>query len=689
MVSYLRPLFKLGYKALQGARNVPKDFGPATRLAYEKNPYIQKYMGMMGGKEGWKKGAAAWWASSAALDAASDFLPERVQEETSTWRKRKTGIAEEGGADYSYPKTKPKPPTITPDIKEDKNKTVAEEEKKLKQQNEGTGTKKKLTGDATLNATDSSATDNIESDSVTRVKAYKDIIRQFIGSGEEGERMQKAALLMNIGGMMMAGRSDDPGMRGFVDIIGQTAMQTAPLLFQMGVEKGKSEREIGQAALQLYISQLDDDKRTGDFVSVWQNEYEVDADKNIVYDRLTGAPVGKGRLLAGQYRANSPEMEWFLDMNNQLQYPFYTFQPSSGTAAGLSGVTTPGSGMTTFKSKAGQDSMIKYARYIKGPIDAMAQSIIPMMIERRDTLIGIPGFFRRELGPPAYLATEFARALKTGFGPNAVAQISDDEFQVNRTSELGKYFDMLTPGTTEGNEYDKANEENPSSGNTYAVMQDGTPGEFIEIQGKKLPVYIDTRGQYGVAGASYLTRGALSQILFDPRSSELEIFETTLGLALARKRQPTGRMLADVLKRSFENVKMTDFAGGANMPEAVIGKYISLYNELYDGMTSALESAGYVPTDADRTEPWHRVSDWYDVKGAKEMANQYYLLRRNEPSYSEYSDDIHGVGIPTWTDYVGGNAAVVGVDNAETDSSWREQADYYRNLLEEIKFGRN
>ena len=87
MVSYLRPLFKLGYKALQGARNVPKDFGPATRLAYEKNPYVQKYMGMMGGKEGWKKGAAAWWASSAALDAASDFLPERVQEETSTWRK--------------------------------------------------------------------------------------------------------------------------------------------------------------------------------------------------------------------------------------------------------------------------------------------------------------------------------------------------------------------------------------------------------------------------------------------------------------------------------------------------------------------------------------------------------------------------------------------------------------------------
>ena len=54
--------------------------------------------------------------------------------------------------------------------------------------------------------------------------------------------------------------------------------------------------------------------------------------------------------------------------------------------------------------------------------------------------------------------------------------------------------------------------------------------------------------------------------------SVLETFETTLGLMLARDRQPTGRMLADVLKRSFADVALTGSraAGG----QAVITNYI-------------------------------------------------------------------------------------------------------------------
>ena len=67
-----------------------------------------------------------------------------------------------------------------------------------------------------------------------RVNAYKDVIRQFIGSGDKGERMQKSALLMQIGGMLMAGKSDDPGLRGFTEIVGQAGIQAAPMLFVSG-----------------------------------------------------------------------------------------------------------------------------------------------------------------------------------------------------------------------------------------------------------------------------------------------------------------------------------------------------------------------------------------------------------------------------------------------------------------------
>ena len=194
------------------------------------------------------------------------------------------------------------------------------------------------TNKATVSATNAAGTDTIESDAVTRVKAYKDIVRQFIGSGDKSAQMQKQALLMNIGGMLMAGKSKDPGMAGFTEIIGQTAMATAPMLFQMGAEQGKAEREIGQAALQLYMEDLNDqDDRSGDFTAVWQNEYERDSNGEMIYDPYTGVPKVSGKKLVSQFRANSDEMNWFLDQNNELGFPRYTFQPSSATGPGLFG----------------------------------------------------------------------------------------------------------------------------------------------------------------------------------------------------------------------------------------------------------------------------------------------------------------------------------------------------------------
>ena len=172
-------------------------------------------------------------------------------------------------------------------------------------------------GYATVAATGNPDANSVENDSVIRVNAYKDVIRQFIGSGNEGERMQKGALLMQIGGMLMAGKSDDPGLRGFVEIVGQAGMQAAPMLFEMGIEKGKSEREIGQAALQLYMQQMDDGKRTGDFVAVWDNVYDM-KDGALQYDKFSGAPIIKNRHLVSQFRANSSEMDFFMDQNNQL-----------------------------------------------------------------------------------------------------------------------------------------------------------------------------------------------------------------------------------------------------------------------------------------------------------------------------------------------------------------------------------
>ena len=667
----------------QGLKHGSKRFAQPLRGAYKNNPYFKNYADMMTGQQGWKKGSASWFGTGLAIDEVSDLLPERVQEDTI--------ITAEDLAPPEFPKDDlvdmppeviKKPEVIPlPDKKDTANEKILEEEKQLKNDALSANGNQVQSDQATVDATNNPNSATIESDSVNRVKAYKDVVRQFLGTGDEGMRMQKGALLMQVGGMLMAGKSDDPGVKGFVDIIGQTAMQTAPMLFQMGVEQGKSEREIGQAALQMYMQDVQDDsKRTGDFVGVWANEYERTGDGGIAYDRFTGAPIVKNRRLVGQYRANSDEMNYFMDENNTLGIPFYTFQPSSGTAAGMTGMSAQGDTSTIMLTDAGKDSMVKSARYINDTINIMADQILPLMFENPD-LIGLPGGILKAAAPTAYFTSQAVNAFKGVWGTDSVSQITDDEFVINRSSKLGKYYESLTPGTGEGNEADKATEQ--FGGSTYAVLENPTSGEFIEIGGESLPVFVDNRGKYGVRGGRYLTRGALEKMLFDPRRGQLAIFETTLGLALARRRQPTGRMLADVLKRSFAESKTSDIFGDANDPRVVIGNYVKIYNELYESMSSQLSSAGYIPNEESRTRGDQQLSSMYTIPGAQNMANLYYNLRRDKPEYSTYSFDIMGPGIESFSSFMGGNTAVVAADTQQTNKNIGDAFDYWTNLLDQ------
>ena len=689
MTSYLRPLFKVGYNALrsQYGKGTPRVFENITESTREifKNPYVKNYMDAASNKQGIIRTGVATSAPFLAYDEIKGLLPERTQESTKVDKPNKAEAGPGPWNEFNSIK-KPKIINATEIKKETSNKKLDNLEKDFNDQYDGTGTNTASTNRATVDATNSAGAESIESDAVTRVKAYKDIVRQFIGSGDKSAQMQKQALLMNIGGMLMAGKSKDPGMQGFTEIIGQTALATAPMLFQMGAEQGKAEREIGQAAMQLYMEDLnDEDDRSGDFTAVWQNEYKRGKDGEVMYDPYTGVPIVTNKKLVSQFRANSDETNWFLDQNNELGFPRYTFQPSSATGPGLFGISGSQEGGAMLMSDAGKDSMVKFADYTRRGLIPMAQMIMPMMIENRDSLIGYKGFLGRTAGPSAFLASEAIKGLKAGFGENSITQLSDDEYQVNRNSELGKFYSQILGTSPDGKAYDSLVDQNGQSGMSFAVLEAATDGAFMEIPGLgEMPVFVDTAGKYGVRGAEYLTRSNLEKVLFDPRKGQLEIFETTLGLMLARNRQPTGRMLADVLRRSFEETSMTSLFGKSNMPEYVIGKYVNIYNELYTNMSQALNLAGYVSSEDQRTNANQIVSPGaFEIPGVDNFYNAYYTLRNNNPSYSTAGYNIEGVNVPQFADYNGGNGAVVYQDNLQTNQNTESVFDKWNNIFDE------
>jgi hypothetical protein len=622
-----------------------------------KSPYYKAYMDAARGKGGKVKQIAALGTPIYAYNKLSDLTsmpfratePEKEEEVT----------------------TESKPP------KKDDNLLVTEKDKKETVDENTEVNEETLTNDS--NVSDGSSNNQslveqsniyaglIDNDSLRRIEGYKDVIRQFIGSGDEGEQMQKTGLLLQLGSALMAGKSTDPGLKGFMEIVGQAGMQVAPTLFQMGVEKGKSEREIGAAALNLYMDQLDKaSDRSGPLTVAYENVYKTDGNNNLVYD-ANGDPIPIDRQRVGTYYRMSPEMMNFMDMNAQLGYERFTFVDTTASKEGIEASGLGGGFETTMQSKAARDNQKKYAKYVRRGLNTMADYIMPLIIEQRDTLTGFWGEVGRLVGPKKALLDSFNQALFNSAG-------GEKEFNAK--------FDTIQKDTLADME-----------ASNYIVYEGANATQVIG--GVEVGFFIDKNNKYGFNdGARYSddgktlldpgeaawipTRSGIEMLLDNPNRLATKTFETTLGLMLARDRQPTGRMLADVLRRSFEETKMTGLGGDlSTSPVQVINNYVRIYGQLYKNMSNAFRAAGVTDDEEVGNQPgWTYDPISFKIDGLDKFVSSYYQLRYNDERYVE---DIEGAPLyGAWVQSIGGN---IQMDNNENMGS---TVDIHKNIMDQL-----
>ena len=402
MNPFLRPLFKpiLNKAARQAYKmtGTAQDF--ATRAADRVKPYAKNYMDAAAGNQGRFKQSVALGAPPLAYGV----YPERTTDP----------IIEEKPAE--------------PPKKEDDLLEFSEEEKKENipenvEVDEDTVTTNDMAEDDDTNNRAIREQSNmyaglIDNDSLTRIEGYKDVIRQIMGSGDESQNMQSMAMLMQLGSALMSGKSMDRGLKGFMDIIGQAGMQTAPTLFQMGVEKGKADREIGAAALNMYMSELDKAQdRSGPFSVAYENVYKTNDKGELMYND-NGDPIVDGRRRVGTYYRNSPEIQNLMNINSQLGFDKFTFIDTTATKEGIA-AGAPGGGTATFVSEAARDAQLKYAKYVKRGLDTMADYIMPLLIEKKGLVSGALEQTGRYIAPKVSLFNEiFNEAVLSGSGGN-------------------------------------------------------------------------------------------------------------------------------------------------------------------------------------------------------------------------------------------------------------------------------
>ena len=462
----------------------------------------------------------------------------------------------------------------------------------------------------------------IDNDSLTRIEGYKDVIRQLIGDGDESQRMQSTALLMQLGSALMSGKSMDTGLKGFMDIVGQAGMQVAPTLFQMGVEKGKSEREIGAAALNMYMSELDKmQDRSGPFTVVYENIYKTKDNGELIYNQ-NGDPIKTGSRRVQTYYRQSPEVQNFMNINSELGYDRFTFVDTSASKEGMN-VAGYGGGSAQFTTDAAKADQLKYGKYLKRTLDTMADYIMPILIDQKDVVAGAIGEIGRFVGPKVSLLNQLMSTAVQSSGDLKQFETNVLDFaEANTVPEKATTYIDVGGGQRIGVFVDTGNKYGQNEGARYSedgktMIDPGTPAQLVTWDDMRL-------------------------IIENPNRSALMTFETTLGLALARDRQPTGRMLADVLRRSFAETRMTGFGGTeATDPNQVIENYVFIFNQLSKNMSGAFEGAG-LTSDYDKSQQFGLTyaPDDFKIKGLDKFSNSYYSLRHNDKS-NFFKHDIH------------------------------------------------
>ena len=643
-------------------RKLFKPIKEATSDAYKaavENPYIQNYADVVGGKKG---RIAQGFGLGAPVYATNKIIDMAVPQRTTEPEKiieDEVDITVEAGPEKDNILIEEN------EIQIDAGDADAADEST--NVSDGADSSNSDTTTSALVDQSNKYMDSYDNDSLARIDGYKDVIRQFMGDGDEGQRMQKMGMLVQLGSALMSGRSMDSGMKGFMDIVGQAGMQIAPTLFSMGVEKGKAEREIGAAALNMYLSEIDTQAdRSGPIMAVYENVYKRGENNEVMYGN-DGNPITLEKRKVGDYYRKSPKMNQFMDANEAYGVPKYTFlDPNSsegaGQAAGLFGSNTSGA---TAEGTAARDSQMSYARFIGQGLDTMADTIMPILIQNKDVLAGITGEIGRLVAGPAAAVEQISNAITNGLG-------GQEKLNDMYNSQVDS---MIDKNWRQGDKYEG-----------FAVLD--SPNYFMKIDGKEVGFFIDAENKYGRnVGAQYAngkqvepgeatyyaTQDGLTRLLQNPYQNQMITFENTLGLMLSRDRQPTGRMLADIMKRSFEDTKMTGLTGRSADPYKVISNYAFIFNELKAHREKALGFAGYTNDVAESTQNGKNkiyAPSEYNIKGMDKFASLYYQLRSNPVDKHRYAAlNIGTMDYGAWLQSVGGNLQLDNAENNQTTES--------------------
>jgi hypothetical protein len=442
---------------------------------------------------------------------------------------------------------------------------------------------------------------DIEQIDMKKVEAIKEQLNQLVGDPTRSDNIN---MLMQLGSALMTGKTLRGGLAGFFDVAGQSGLQILPQMLAISDRKNTRDQELALAAFQLVQEANNQDDAfgpgKGTMIYPHQISYKMkedgsgyELDENNQYIPIGYTPVGSGFGFSKDFQSKG-----MMDVNSVLTAkglpPLYTLLDAATTgesgAFGAFGEGEPGA-----ETGSQRDESEKYARVLERGLPDIANMLSyittynPNGTFNSDKYIGPLGIAfektRKFLAPWEQIASmapwmgndqsEVMGSMAKNY-QEAFKQI-DNYWMQNMETDNGRLVDVenLDDLNNDGTFTDKLG---IYAGQTYTFRDQGGNLQTGQTQAGDV---------YETPLSLKLKIGAQTNPWDNSNIGLMEQYKNQIGMVVARYKQPTGRLLADTIKDSKDDIDLTQWKN----PVDLVNKQFRYFKNFLTDWSRSLEAA--------------------------------------------------------------------------------------------------
>tara|TARA_R110000751_G_scaffold188352_2_gene294390 strand:- start:1249 stop:3570 length:2322 start_codon:yes stop_codon:yes gene_type:complete len=441
---------------------------------------------------------------------------------------------------------------------------------------------------------------DIEQIDMKKVEAIKEQLNELVGDPTSSDNIN---MLMQLGSSLMTGKTLRGGLSGFFDVAGQAGLQILPQMLAISDRKNTRDQELALAAFQLVQEANNQDDAfgpgKGTMIYPHQISYKMkedgsyELDENNQYIPIGYTPVGSGFGFSKDFQSKG-----MMDVNSVLTAkglpPLYTLLDAATTgesgAFGAFGEGEPGA-----ETGSQRDEAEKYSRVLERGLPDIANMLSyittynPNGTFNSDKYIGPLGIAfektREFLAPWEQIASmapwmgndksEVMGSMAKNY-QEAFKQI-DNYWMQNMQTDNGRLVDVesLDKLNNDGTFTDR---DGIYAGQTYTFRDEGGNLRTGQTQAGNI---------YETPLSLKLKIGAQSNPWDNSNIGLMEQYKNQIGMVVARYKQPTGRLLADTIKDSKDDIDLTKWQN----PVDLVNKQFRYFKNFLTDWSRNLEAA--------------------------------------------------------------------------------------------------